>query len=442
MTENASGSMAPASARTSLESSPGVNANNPGCTQEESSQQSAEETSVNKQKNPVEAMKTELLKIRDVVVKNRKALIGLTDLYSSPILRRFEENLEELNKHVGTMCKLLVQHFPPMQSEVPATYASALKKQTRAVKQIKQSIRQEHASSVFETDKKEAQCSLFIPALSDLLSNLEKDLTYSSQGKAAKPTAEVVKYDLHWWALAKAAALPDTSLLKRIPGSHDLFIKKVILRRVEGRPTCATVECSTRDMKNLLQKLIRSKLPEEQAQSRTTRAKSSPSGSLPPPGPTTSLQDARKSTRVSDARLRFRHGYLKLNSSTSLVSHLANLVKTKTGMKSYDIQPVWVAGRAMHGISLKQEAGPLGPRVNLDPDKLVSIDNESVFSYVTQQLARSYPNVNANARSWLELKKELMPTVTAAHDHCLAQQKKFLDKKAAAKSKQAASSSQ
>ena len=432
----------PSSAGSSLESSPGVSVNISESTPEESSQTSADESNSNKQKKQVEGVKNDLLKVRDVLVENRKALIGLTDSTSIPLHKRFEENLDVLNKQVILICDLLSQHFPTGQNEVPASYASALKKQTKAVEQIKQSIRQDHAASVFEADKKEAMSSLFIPALSDLLSNLEKDLSTSSQGKSAKPTAEVVRYDLHWWALAKAAALPDTSLLKRIPDSHDLFIKKVILRRVDGRPTCATVKCSTREMKNLLQKLIRSKLPKEPAQSRTTRAKSSPAGTLPPPGPTTSLQDARRSTRVSDARLRFRQGYLKLNSSATMVSHLANLVKTKTGMKSYDIQPVWVAGRAMHGISLKQEAGPLGPRVNLDPDKLISIDNEAVFSYLTQQLARSYTTVNANAKAWLELKSELMPTITAAHDNCSVQQKKLSDKRAASKSKQAASSSQ
>ena len=123
----------PSSAGTSSKSSPGVSVNIPGSTPEESSQQPAVELNVNKQKKQVEVVKTELLKIRDVLVENRKALIGLTDSTSIPLHRRFEENLDVLNKQVGLICELLAHHFQTMQNEVPATYASALKKQSKAV---------------------------------------------------------------------------------------------------------------------------------------------------------------------------------------------------------------------------------------------------------------------------------------------------------------------
>ena len=96
--------------------------------------------------------------------------------------------------------------------------------------------------------------------------------------------------------------------------------------------------------------------------------------------------------------------------------HTANLIKTVLSYKSYDITPLWIrqtgkAGQPHHSIALKFEAGPLGPRISLDPKKLISGNTEAVLEYLATQLALKYPDITSTATKWNKIRRDLTPTI-------------------------------
>lgn len=146
---------------------------------------------------------------------------------------RILAHIQDLNVQVEAICALLAEGG--LSSDPPAaSYADAIKKQSKAVEQVKQTIKQDQAKQHFERDKKEAQASLFIPAIKEILSNVDVDMDNSSTSKVSKPTAEIIKTNLLWFLLSKATAHPDSSLLKRLPGLPDTTFMKVVLRQTKG----------------------------------------------------------------------------------------------------------------------------------------------------------------------------------------------------------------
>ena len=144
------------------------------------------------------------------------------------------------------------------------------------------------------------------------------------------------------------------------------------------------------------------------------------------PGPSAAEHDYKKAARVSDAKLQYRPLYSKLNASTPVLSHAANLIKTVLQYKSYDVSPLWARqagkpGQPHLSISLKYEAGPLGPRITLDPDKLISGDTEAVLDYLATQLALKYPDITASAAKWNKVRRELTPTIENSFKTFLSQ---------------------
>ena len=119
---------------------------------------------------------------------------------------------------------------------------------------------------------------------------------------------------------------------------------------------------------------------------------------------------------MSDAKLQYRPQYAKLNSSSPVVNHTANLIKTVLAYKSYDVSPQWTRqsgkpGQPHHSIALKFEAGPMGPRISLDPDKLICGNTEDVLLYLATQLSTKYPNITSTPAKWTKIKRDLAPTI-------------------------------
>ena len=157
----------------------------------------------------------------------------------------------------------------------------------------------------------------------------------------------------------KATAHPDGLLLKRLPGCPNMIFTKVILRWTPWKETSAIVECVNKDVKNLAQCLIRSKIVAVDLGGKARASRAGKSKLAQAVGPSVQLDDYKKSTRVSDVKLRFRPANIKLKSSTIVINHTTNLIKSKAGFKSYDISPMWVSaqerGRAPWTV------GPPGP---------------------------------------------------------------------------------
>ena len=221
----------------------------------------------------------------------------------------------------------------------------------------------------------------------------------------AKPTSEIIKSDLHWWVVAKAATHVNDSLLKALPSTPSQLFSKVIIRRNEGKPTSAIVECPSKDLKNIVCRVIRMKLDGRQT-------RSNPVAPLMP-GASAAKDDYKIAARVSDAKLQFRPVYSKLNAATPILSHAASLIKTVCQYKSYDISPIWAGkpGKPHLSISLKFDVGPLGPCIALDPDRLIAGDTEAVLDYLSAQLALKYPELTASANKWNKVHRELAPTI-------------------------------
>ena len=108
--------------------------------------------------------------------------------------------------------------------------------------------------------------------------------------------------------------------------------------------------------------------------------------------------------------------FSKLNASTPVLNHAANLIKTVLQYKSYDVTPLWIrqagkSGQPHLSIALKFEAGPLGPRISLDPEKLISGNTEAVLEYLATQLAIKYPDITSTATKWNKIRRDLTPTI-------------------------------
>ena len=145
-------------------------------------------------------------------------------------------------------------------------------------------------------------------------------------------------------------------------------------------------------------------------------------------GPTLTIKDTRKSTRALDAKLRPRPANHKFNAASNIVSHTLSLVKKFCNAKTYDVLPQWQSSRPVFGVALKFEAGPLGGRSVLDPERLISVDTTAVFAYITQQLAKIYPSVNSSVVNWQNVQKELIPTISKSHESYAANVKKAEDR--------------
>ena len=325
----------------------------------------------------------------------------------------------------------IVSRIADQEPPKSTSYAEALKSQTKQIETIKQSMKKEKDSAIFERDKNVAACTLYIPRLKDICSNVDQDLDTTNQSSVSKPTSEVIKVDLHWYLLCKSSNHPDTSLLKRLPSSPELTFNKVIVRRVEGSDTSALIECPTKEIKNLCQKIIRSRTTSDDS-TRTRPARGGRSTQTPPlpqHGPSNKPDDFKKHTRTSDARLRFRPQYSKLNSSATLVNHLLNLLKVNDHVTSYDYTPVWSGNQAVHSVALKMSPGPFGSRVTFDPSQLIGHTPERTLDYITQRLTRLYPALNANIGRWNDLRKELTGTIKKSNDVFTTQQKRSAEKR-------------
>ena len=83
--------------------------------------------------------------------------------------------------------------------------------------------------------------------------------------------------------------------------------------------------------------------------------------------------------------------------------------------------PIWSAGKPHLSISLKFDVGPLGPRITLDPDKLIAADTEAVLDYISAQLSEKYKDLTAGAAKWLKVCRELSPTIDNSYNVFLSQ---------------------
>ena len=102
---------------------------------------------------------------------------------------------------------------------------------------------------------------------------------------------------------------------------------------------------------------------------------------------------------------------MKLNAATTIVSHAASLIKLVCNYKSYNCMPIWSAGKPQLSISLKFDVGLLGPRITLDPERLIAADTEAVLDYITAQLAEKYQDLTSGAVKWLKVRRELTKTI-------------------------------
>ena len=141
------------------------------------------------------------------------------------------------------------------------------------------------------------------------------------------------------------------------------------------------------------------------------------------PGASAAKDDFKTAGRVSDAKLQHRPAYMKLNSATPIISHAASLIKSVCNYKSYDCSPIWAGkpGKPQLSIALKFDIGPLGPRISLDPDKLIAADTEAVLDYISSQLSEKYKDLTAGASKWLRVRKELSSTIENSHKVFLSQ---------------------
>ena len=153
-------------------------------------------------------------------------------------------------------------------------------------------------------------------------------------------------------------------------------------------------------------------------ETRSTRSNTAPP-SLP--GASAAKDDFKTAGRVSDAKLQFRPAHMKLNSVTPIISHAASLIKSVCNYKSYDCAPIWAAGKPQLSIALKFDIGPLGPRITLDPDKLIAADTEAVLDYISSQLSEKYKDLTAGAARWLRVRKELSSTIDNSYNVFLSQ---------------------
>ena len=180
-------------------------------------------------------------------------------------MKRLSVNISTMNQEIINICDVkqkTVDAPPP-----PSSYCEALKRTGDTVASIQRSLCDDQRHSTFEKDKQKAACSFFIPELRTLLSRVDEDLATTGSTKVAKPTSEIIKSDLHWWVVAKAATHVNDSLLKALPSTPSQLFSKVIIRRNEGKPTSAIVECPSKDLKNIVCRVIRMKLDGRQTRS-------------------------------------------------------------------------------------------------------------------------------------------------------------------------------
>ena len=136
-------------------------------------------------------------------------------------------NIQSLSQEMINICEVKNENsdVPPP----PNSYSEALKRHGATVASIQKSLRDDQKHTVFEKDKQKAACSFFIPELKSLLSKVDEDIATTGSSRVAKPTSEVVKADLHWWVVTKAAAHVNDTLLKSIPSTPSQCFSKVII---------------------------------------------------------------------------------------------------------------------------------------------------------------------------------------------------------------------
>ena len=109
-----------------------------------------------------------------------------------------------------------------------------------------------------------------------------------------------------------------------MPPSSAQTFTKVILHRNTGKATAAVIECPSREIKNLVCRLIQTKISEEKG-----RTRSGASAIPTPTGVSVDKGDFKNSTHCSDAHLQFRPSYAKLNAASSITAHADSLIKAK-----------------------------------------------------------------------------------------------------------------
>ena len=90
---------------------------------------------------------------------------------------------------------------------------------------------------------------------------------------------------------------------------------------------------------------------------------------------------------------------------------------------------IWVGDCAQLSMALTFDIGPVGPRVTLDPERLIAADTTAVTDYLATQLARHYPGLTSDATRCLTITKELNKTIEMANDTFLKQEQRSASKK-------------
>ena len=83
--------------------------------------------------------------------------------------------------------------------------------------------------------------------------------------------------------------------------------------------------------------------------------------------------------------------------------------------------PIWSGGRAQLLLALKYDVGPMGPRVTLDPDKLIATDTQAMIDYLASQLASHYAALTSVAVKWAAVTRANCKTIETAYQTYLSQ---------------------
>ena len=57
----------------------------------------------------------------------------------------------------------------------------------------------------------------------------------------------------------------------------------------------------------------------------------------------------------------------------------------------------------------------MGPRVTLDPERLIAADTQAVLDYLTSQLGAKYPDLTSVAVKWSTVRRNLAKTIDNVH---------------------------
>ena len=90
---------------------------------------------------------------------------------------------------------------------------------------------------------------------------------------------------------------------------------------------------------------------------------------------------------------------------------------------------MWVQACTQLSVALKFDAGQMGLRIVLDPEKLISADTTAVIKYMTAQLTKHYPNLTSVPSKWKGVRNELSKTIKSANMTYTKQAQQIVTKK-------------